>query len=148
MFFGPLAGALMGGLMPLIVITWYALCLFPGTFASFEKFGYDIMLLPMNLVANLAQAGATLGVFIKTKDSKMKQLAFSSFIPTVFGITEPTIYGVTMKLKKPFYAKMMGGAVGGAIFGAFTVKAMSFTVPGVLAIPTYRIVNQITYCLH
>lgn len=134
---GPLAGALMGGLMPLIVITGMHYAFFPGTFASFEKFSYDIMLLPMNLVANLAQAGATLGVFIKTKDSKMKQLAFSSFIPAVFGITEPAIYGVTMKLKKPFYASMMGGAVGGAIFGAFTVKAMSFTVPGVLAIPTY-----------
>lgn len=42
-----------------------------------------------------------------------------------------------MKLKKPFYASLIGGAVGGAIFGAFTVKALSFTVPGVLALPTY-----------
>lgn len=134
---GPLAGALMGGLMPVIVITGMHYAFFPGTFASLGKFGYDIMLLPLNLVANLAQAGATLGVFFKTKDSKMKQLAFSSFIPAVFGITEPAIYGVTMKLKKPFYASMIGGAVGGAIFGTFTVKTFSFAVPGILAIPTY-----------
>lgn len=134
---GPLAGALMGGLMPLIVITGMHYAFFPGTFASLGKFGYDVMLLPLNLVANLAQAGATLGVFFKTKDSKMKQLAFSSFIPAVFGITEPAIYGVTMKLKKPFYASMVGGAVGGAIFGTFTVKTFSFAVPGILAIPTY-----------
>ncbi|MGX7025413.1 beta-glucoside-specific PTS transporter subunit IIABC [Vagococcus hydrophili] len=134
---GPLAGALMGGLMPLIVITGMHYAFFPGTFASIEKFGYDIMLLPLNLVANLAQAGATLGVIFKTKDKKMKQIAISAFIPSVFGITEPAIYGVTMKLKKPFYASMIGGAVGGAIFGTFAVKSFSFAVPGILAVPTY-----------
>lgn len=136
-FAGPVAGLLMGGLMPLIVITGMHYAFFPGTFASFHKFGYDIMLLPMNLVANLAQAGATLGVFIKIKDPKMKQLSFSTFIPAVFGITEPAIYGVTMKLKKPFYASLIGGAVGGAIFGIFSVKAFSFTVPGIMSVPSY-----------
>lgn len=134
---GPVAGALMGGLMPVIVVTGMHYAFFPGTFASFDKFGYDIMLLPLNLVANLAQAGSTLAVFFKTKDQKMKQVAFSAFIPALFGITEPAIYGVTMKLKKPFYASMIGGAVGGAIFGTFVVKAFSFTVPGILALPTY-----------
>lgn len=136
-FAGPFAGALMGGLMPLIVITGMHYAFFPGTFASLEKFGYDIMLLPLNLVANLSQAGATLAVFFKTKDQKMKQVAFSSVIPAIFGITEPAIYGVTMKLKKPFYASMIGGAVGGAIFGTFAVKTFSFAVPGILALPTY-----------
>lgn len=134
---GPLAGALLGGLMPLIVITGMHYAFFPSAFASFERFGYDVMLLPMNLVANLAQAGATLGVAVKTKDTKMKQLAVSSFIPALFGITEPAIYGVTMKLKKPFYSSLIGGAVGGAIYGTFAVKALSFTVPGLLALPTY-----------
>ena len=146
---GPLAGALMGGLMPLIVITGMHYAFFPGTFASLDKFGYDIMLLPMNLVANLAQAGATLGVFFKTKDQKMKQVAISAFIPALFGITEPAIYGVTMKLKKPFYASMMGGAIGGAIFGAFAVKSFSFAVPGALAIPTYleKVSNNFMFAL-
>jgi len=134
---GPIAGLLLGGLMPLIVITGMHYAFFPGAFASFDKYGYDIMLLPMNLVANLAQAGATLGVFIKTKDKKMKQISLSAFIPAVFGITEPAIYGVTMKLKKPFYASLVGGAVGGAIFGTLAVKATAFTLPGIMSIPTY-----------
>lgn len=134
---GPIAGALMGGLMPLIVITGMHYAFFPGTLAGLEQFGYDLVLLPMNIVANLAQAGAVLAVFFKTKDEKMKQLAFSSFIPAPFGITEPAIYGVTMKLKKPFYASMIGGAVGGAIYGTFAVKTFQFTIPGVLALPTY-----------
>lgn len=134
---GPVAGLLLGGLMPIIVITGMHYAFFPGAFASFDKYGYDIVLLPMNLAANIAQAGATLGVFFKTKNKKMKQLAFSAFIPAIFGITEPAIYGVTMRLKKPFYASLIGGAVGGAIFGSLTVKAFAFTVPGLMSIPTY-----------
>jgi beta-glucoside PTS system EIICBA component len=134
---GPIAGLLLGGLMPLIVITGMHYAFFPGAFASFEKYGYDVMLLPMNLVANLAQSGATLGVIIRTKDKKMRQLAISTLIPAFFGITEPTIYGVTMKLKKPFYASLAGGAVGGAIYGFFAVKATAFTIPGITSIPTY-----------
>lgn len=134
---GPLAGALMGGLMPLIVVTGMHYAFFPGAFASLEKFGYDVMLLPMNFVANMAQAGATLGVFFKTKNPEMKQLSISSFIPAIFGITEPAIYGVTMKLKKPLYSSMIGGAVGGAIYGLLKVKAFSFTLPGITSIFTY-----------
>ncbi|MCE7792316.1 beta-glucoside-specific PTS transporter subunit IIABC [Salipaludibacillus sp. CUR1] len=134
---GLAAGLLMGGLMPVIVITGMHYAFFPSTFASFERHGYDIMLLPMNLAANLAQAGAVLGVFLKTKNKKMKQISFSSFIPAVFGITEPAIYGVTLRLKKPFYASLIGGATGGAIFGALSVKATSFTIPGIMSLPTY-----------
>jgi len=146
---GPIAGLLMGGLMPIIVISGMHYALFPSTFASFDKYGYDIMLLPMNLVSNLAQAGATLGVFFKTKNKNMKQLSFSTFIPAVFGITEPAIYGVTMKLKKPFYASLIGGAVGGAIYGTLTVKTTAFTVPGIMAIPTYILKgsNNLLYAL-
>ncbi|AUJ25251.1 beta-glucoside-specific PTS transporter subunit IIABC [Virgibacillus dokdonensis] len=145
---GPIAGLLMGGLMPLIVITGMHYAFFPGTFASFDKYGYDIMLLPMNFVANLAQAGATLGVLLKTKNKKMKQLSFSTFIPALFGITEPAIYGVTMKLKKPFYASLIGGAVGGGIYGTFAVKTTAFTVPGIMSIPTYIFSgNNLLYAL-
>jgi PTS system beta-glucosides-specific IIC component len=146
---GPIAGLLLGGLMPLIVITGMHYAFFPGVFASFDKYGYDVMLLPMNLVANLAQSGATLGVILKTKDKKMRQLAISTLIPAFFGITEPAIYGVTMKLKKPFYASLAGGAVGGAIYGFFAVKATAFTIPGIPAIPTYIMngTNNLLYAL-
>lgn len=134
---GPIAGLLMGGLMPLIVITGMHYAFFPSTFASFEKLGYDSVLLPMSLVSNFAQAGAVLGVLLKTKDEKMKQLSFSTLLPAIFGITEPAIYGVTMKLKRPFYASLIGGATGGAIFGLLSVKVFSFSQPGITALPSY-----------
>ena len=128
---------LLGGLMPLIVITGMHYAFFPAAFASLSSLGYDIVLLPMNLVSNLAQAGATFAVAIKSKDKKMKSLAASTGISAVFGITEPAIYGVTLKLKKPFYAALIGGAVGGGIFGTFVVKAFSFSLPGITALPSY-----------
>lgn len=134
---GPFAGLLLGGLMPLIVITGMHYAFFPSIFASLDKLGYEVMVLPMNFVANIAQAGAVMGVLLKSKDKKMKQLAFSTLLPALFGITEPAIYGVTMKLKKPFYASLVGGAVGGAIFGTFNVKAFAFSVPGIMSLPTY-----------
>jgi len=134
---GPLAGALLGGLMPLIVITGMHYAFFPSTFLNFSKLGYDTILLPLNLVGNMAQTGAALGVAVKTKDFKMKSLAFSTTVSAFFGITEPAIYGVTLKLKKPFYAALAGGAVGGGIYGTFAVKAFSFSVPGITALPSY-----------
>lgn len=134
---GPIAGLLMGALMPIIVMTGMHYAFFPSTFASFDKVGYDIMLLPMNLVANFAQAAATLAVAIKSKNQKLKSMAYSTFISAIFGITEPAMYGVTLKLKKPFYAALMGGGIGGAIFGLLHVKAFSFSIPGITALPSY-----------
>lgn len=134
---GPFAGMLLGGTMPLIVMTGMHYAFFPAALSSFGTVGYDVMLLPMNLVSNLAQAGATLAVAVKSKDKNMKSLAASTGISAVFGITEPAIYGVTLKLKKPFYAALIGGTVGGGIFGAFVVKAFTFTLPGITALPSY-----------
>lgn len=134
---GPFGGLLLGGLMPVIVITGMHYAFFPGAFASLENNGYEIMLLPMNFVANLAQAGAVLGVMIRTKNKELRSVALSTLIPAIFGITEPAIYGITLRLKKPFYASLIGGGVGGAIFGFFNVKVFAFSVPGITSLPTY-----------
>ncbi|MBC5942172.1 beta-glucoside-specific PTS transporter subunit IIABC [Bacillus pumilus] len=136
-FAGPIAGLLMGGLMPLIVLTGMHYAFFPSTLASFEKMGYDIMLLPMNFIANIAQAGAVLGVIIRSKRVETRSLALSTLLPSFFGITEPAIYGVTLRLKKPFYASLIGGAVGGCFYGLFSVKTTAFSIPGITSLPTY-----------
>ncbi|WP_144556604.1 beta-glucoside-specific PTS transporter subunit IIABC [Bacillus pumilus] len=136
-FAGPIAGLLMGGLMPLIVLTGMHYAFFPSTLASFEKMGYDIILLPMNFIANMAQAGAVLGVIIRTKQVETRSLALSTLLPSFFGITEPAIYGVTLRLKKPFYASLIGGAVGGCFYGLFSVKTTAFSIPGITSLPTY-----------
>lgn len=134
---GPVAGLLMGGLMSVIVITGMHYAFFPSTFDGLGGVGYDILLLPMSIVSNMGQCGAVLGAAFKIKDKKMKSIAFSSALSALFGITEPAIYGVNLKYKKPFYAALTGGAVGGAIYGIFHVKAYAFSIPGITALPTY-----------
>lgn len=134
---GPIAGLLMGGTMSLIVITGMHYAFFPSTFEGFDRFGYDLLLLPMSIVSNIAQCGAVLAAAIKLKDPAMKSVGFSSALSALFGITEPAIYGVNLKYKKPFYAALAGGAAGGAIYGIFRVKAYSFSMPGITALPTY-----------
>lgn len=65
---------------------------------------------------NMAEAGAAIGVAFRAKDPEFKALAFSvAFECIVAGISEPAIYGVNLKLKRPMYAVMIGGAAGGVV---------------------------------
>ena len=83
--------------------------------------------------ATAAQAGATLAVGIKTKDEKLKALAFPSAFSASLGITEPAIFGVNLRFVRPFVCALAGGAVGGFLASMFNLAGtgMSVTViPG------------------
>ncbi|CAH1194433.1 PTS system beta-glucoside-specific EIIBCA component [Paenibacillus auburnensis] len=119
---GLFAGLLLGGTMSLLIITGMHYALIPIMIASIASLGYDYMI-PIMMVANFAQAGATFGVYLKTKNSKLKPLALSTSVTAMMGITEPAMYGVNMRFKKPFIAALIGGAAGGAFLSLFKVKA-------------------------
>jgi len=87
--------------------------------------------------AVFSQAGAVLGVMLKTKNKKMKALAGSTFITALFGITEPAVYGVTLKLKKPFVCAVIAAAVGGGIVGYSNSAAISTGIPSLLTLPIF-----------
>lgn len=89
------------------------------------------------LAATFAMAGATFGVFLKTKSSNMKQLSLSVAISAILGITEPAMYGVVLKLKRPFYAAMVGGGLVGMFFNLIDLKAFGMAIPGLIALPGY-----------
>ncbi len=126
----------MGAFWQIFVIFGVHWTFVPVMINNIAKLGYD-PLLPILSVAVISQAGAAAGVFLKTKDKKMKSLAGSSTITALLGITEPTIYGVTLKLKRPFICATIAGAIGGAIAGGAKAHASSFTLPSLLALPTY-----------
>ncbi|MEX0379880.1 beta-glucoside-specific PTS transporter subunit IIABC [Leuconostoc sp. MS02] len=130
------AGALLGAFWEVFVIFGVHWTFVPVMMNNISRLGYD-PLLPILSVAVIAQAGAALGVFLKAKDTKMKSLAGSSVVTALLGITEPTIYGVTLKLKRPFIMASIAGAIGGAIAGGGQAHASSFTLPSLLALPTY-----------
>lgn len=131
-----LAGAIMGGLWQVFVMFGMHWGFVPIAMVNLTQFGFDTMM-PMLLPAVLAQGGAALAVFFITKNVKLKGLALSSTITSLFGITEPTVYGVTLPLKKPFIAACISGAIGGAIVGFSQVKNYTFGLVSLLSLPSF-----------
>ncbi len=135
--FSPLvAGGVMGGLWQVFVMFGMHWGFVPIMLLNLNQNGMDTMV-PMLLPAVIAQGGAALAVFFITKNVKLKGLALSSTITSVFGITEPTVYGVTLPLKKPFIAACIGGAFGGAFVGFSQVQNFSFGLVSVLSLPSF-----------
>lgn len=127
---GPIAGFIFGALYPLMILTGMHHALAPVAMNSIATVGYDKMIIPINLVSNIAQSGAAFGVAIKTKNKTIRQLAWSSGVSALFGITEPAMYGVNMRLKKPFYYCLVSSGLSGAIIGYFGIKCFAMGVPG------------------
>lgn len=140
--FSPLvAGLIMGSLWQVFVMFGMHWGFVPITFLNIEQYGFDVMV-PMLLPAVLAQGGAALAVAIRTKDTKLRSLGISSTITSLFGITEPTVYGVTLPLKKPFVVACLSAGIGGAMIGFAGVKAFSSGLVSLLTIPTFISTNQ------
>lgn len=131
-----IAGVIVGAFWQVFVIFGVHWGLVPIMLNNVTTLGYDTML-PMVAAAVLAQAGAGLGVLLKTRNKQTKALAGSSTIAGVFGITEPLIYGITLKFKKPFIYACISGAVGSAIIGVGGGAGYEFSVPSLLTIPTF-----------
>lgn len=96
--------------------------LVPVILSNIATLGFD-KFLPLTYISNMGQAGATLGVFIRAKDKNLKSVALSTSFTALMGVTEPAMYGINMKYKRPFAAAMIGSAVGGGFGLAFGAKA-------------------------
>lgn len=129
-----LAGIIIGGLQQLLVVT--------GIHHIFNFL--EVQLLANNganafnallTAATVGQVGASLAVGVKTKDMKLKSIAFPSALSASLGITEPAIFGVNLRFIKPFITGSIGGAVAGFFASIFNLQGtgMSVTViPGML----------------
>lgn len=134
---GPLAGFLLAGFNPLIVMTGMHYAIMPIAIQNLARTGYDNFWLPFALISNVAQAGALLALGFKFKKAEDKSIAFSTSASAILGVTEPGLFGVTLKLKKPLYAAMFAGGVGGLVGVLLGVRTYSFSAPNILILPTY-----------
>lgn len=89
-------------------------------------------LLPIAAMANVAQGAACLAVFIKVRDAKLKALSGASSASAFFGITEPAIFGVNLRLRWPFFCGLIGAAVGCAMIALFDVRSQSLGSAGIV----------------
>lgn len=134
---GIFAGAILGGISPFIVMTGMHYSLIPSVLNNYATLGYDIFLMPVNMCTNIAQGGAALGVAVKSKNKELKAIAYSSGVTALIGITEPAMYGVNVKLKRPLYYTCIGGAVSGAYVIGMGVKTIGGGSPGLLMLPGF-----------
>lgn len=94
------------------------------------------MIFVSQVCSNVAQSGASLAVAFKSKDKKMKQLASAAGISAIMGITEPALYGVTLKLKRPVVAAAMAAGIGGIVGGILQVS-LYIAQNSIMAIPAF-----------
>ncbi len=128
---------LMGTFCPFFVMTGMHYCFAPIQTIQYATLGYGTILGPGMLASNIAQGTAALVVGIKSKNKDMKQLGFSSGVTGLMGITEPALYGVNLRLKKPLYASMIGGCAAGLYAGITGIHTFSSTAAGIFALPVY-----------
>ncbi len=128
---------LMGTFCPFFVMTGMHYCFAPIQTIQYATLGYGTILGPGMLASNIAQGTAALVVGIKSKNKDMKQLGFSSGVTGLMGITEPALYGVNLRLKKPLYASMIGGCAAGLYAGITGIHTFSSTTAGIFALPVY-----------
>jgi PTS system, beta-glucoside-specific IIABC component len=128
---------IVGTFSPLLVMTGMHYGLIPIGINNLATAGFDTVVGPGMLGSNIAQGGASLAVAVKTKNSELKQLASSAGITAVCGITEPAMYGVTLKLKRPLIGVMLGGGISGLFLGLTGVGRYTSGSPGLLALPGY-----------
>lgn len=128
---------LVGTFTPLMVMTGMHYGLIPLGINQLAASGFDTIAGPGMLVSNIAQGGASLAVAFKAKSLDIKSLASSAGISAVCGITEPAMYGISLRYKKPLIAAMIGGGIGGLFLGVMGVGRYAQVAPGIFALPSF-----------
>ena len=131
-----LAGGILAAFIPVLVFFGMHQALGAIIIQSISSLGYDYIL-PMFLISELAQTGAVLGIYLKTRDKKMKPIAQAATLSGLIGITEPALYGRLIKYRRAFVAAMIGGGIGGAFAAAFGAKAYAYSMPCLLTLPVF-----------
>ena len=135
----------------LMAAAWPLLLMFGLHQAFIVLFINDISVMEQSFLlaacgpAIFACSAMLLAVNLRTRNSKLKALTRSAIIPSLFGLSEPAIYGVTLKRKKMFLCVLVVAACGGAMVGYGKNSAIAMAMPGLLTIPVFYGEGFITY---
>ncbi len=133
--FSPLiAGAIVGFTWQILVIFGMHWGFIPVYINNVMTMGYDNVMMPF-FACTFATSAVVLGLFFKTKDQKIKEMAIPNFISGIFGVTEPAIYGMLLPLKKPFIISCIASCIGGAHYGLFNLRKFMTGGMGIFELP-------------
>jgi PTS system beta-glucosides-specific IIC component len=127
---------LYAGLQPFIIMFGAGNFMMPLSLNFLNTLGYDPIFLGAATISDIAVSGAMLGYFLRARAAKQKQLFATVSFSAIMGVTEPAIYGAFVKFRRPFFAVMIGGGIGGLFAGLMQVKTYSM-VWGLMGLPSY-----------
>ena len=133
---GLFAGALLGATYQVLVIFGLHWALMPVRLANLGTLGYDNTLVP-GVTGVFAQGMAVLAIYLKSKDKRTRDISLPAFITSLFGTSEPAIYGVTLPRMKPFVFGCIGSGVAGAYLGVMGTKAFQQAYSGFMGFTQY-----------
>lgn len=139
-----LYGTLLGGFWQVLVMFGLHWGLVPLALIDFAQKGCSTSLVAATAVC-FAQTGALAAIMFRSKEVKVKQVGFPALISSVFGITEPAIYGLTLPMRLPFVMTCVAGAVQGAYCGLTDITGYTMGGMGVFAFPSF--VNTATHSM-
>ncbi|HFU7058119.1 TPA: beta-glucoside-specific PTS transporter subunit IIABC [Bacillus cereus] len=133
--FSPLfAGIIVGATWQILVIFGIHWGFIPVYLNNIMTMGYDNVMMPF-FACTFATAGVVLAILFKTKDKKMKEMSLPNFLSSIFGVTEPAIYGILLPLKKPFIISCIAGGIGGGFYGFFNLRKFMAGGMGIFELP-------------
>lgn len=149
----PFGGLIFGLLYSPIVVT--------GLHQSFPAVELPLIaeggsfIFPIATMANVAQGAVCLAVFLRAKDAKLKGISGASSASALFGITEPAIFGVNLRLRWPFFLGIAAAGIGGTLVAIFDVRALALGAAGIVGfvsirpadIPMYLMIMAITFAI-
>ncbi|MGV2966208.1 beta-glucoside-specific PTS transporter subunit IIABC [Paenibacillus sp. AGC30] len=134
---GWLVSGIIGGAFPFLILTGMHYSLGPVVLTAYAQTKTDGIVGPGMLVHNIAQGAAALAVALRTKNKAFKQVAYSTSVTALLGISEPALFGVNLRLKKPLIAVVIGGIVGGIYVGLFGVARSALGIAGLATLPAF-----------
>ncbi|MGV3303943.1 beta-glucoside-specific PTS transporter subunit IIABC [Streptococcus suis] len=143
-----LVPTLVGATTPLLVMTGMHYGIIPIGINMLATKGIDTVAGPGMMVSNIAQGGAALALVFKSKNNELKSLSVSTGVSAILGITEPVLYGINLKYKRPLYAAMIGGGIAGLYLGIMGVGRFAQVPPGLLSLPSYFSADAPNVILH
>jgi PTS system beta-glucosides-specific IIC component len=145
---GWLTVVILAVFLPFIVMFGMHKVFYPVIFAAMVSPGYETLIHSAMLSSNMAQGAGALAVWFLAKDKKLKQVALPAGISGLFGITEPALYGVHLRLKRTLVACMIGAGSAGLFAGIVNLKAYAAVGPGLASLPMFiGAENNFTYAL-
>ena len=127
---------ILAATFPFIVMTGMHHALTPIGLNAIATGGTDTLIFVSQVCSNIAQSGSSFAVAVKSKDENMKQLASAAGVSALMGITEPALYGVTLKLKRPVVAAATAAGIGGIVGGLLHVS-LYIAQNCIMAIPAF-----------